>query len=958
MPSTTWLSRSHWDALSPIRQLQHASSSKSARVLGASTLSSTTAPRGYPTPPSATPRDSPALVAPTAPVRRPVGTARSPERPSAWNARPSALDHPVDSRSDPPQPPQPLSHPAACSTRQPRCEDERWLRSPRSQQALAHAASEDHRAGARSRREDDRPPRSATRNETAHAHAQRDAASTREVSPRRYEEARTRAFHSEREREAAAQTARTNLPGHRTGAPRAASTNHRGGPQEELPGEESAGRTAERRHGGASREASVSTTHIYLPPPLSSPPAPRARPARPLSLDPRVPVERARRPLPSPAPPAHRARTPPADTIHPTHGPRVGAPSSDALLRSRRPVDDASPSCGVAPAPASHARPLALEAPPPELPPTSGALSPRSHARVVVRAHHEHEALAAEAAWRARLASYLTEPTAVVQVTPTRLYGAASLASALLHDTRTLVERARVLPDDVPLPTRDPRADALSSRGLAAPASASLPRHSSNKRAPIEHAHDAPPPKPPTRTLSPCSQGRADVHAYFAAQAQAFEQRQRERALAQHDNSPARPFPLNAPLPERPSADDALSPRSRARVEVRAHHERKNQAAEAAWRAHQARWSPDRWPNTPVPPTTALPRAHRAPVPPADAPQPTRNPRTGAPSFRGPTTAPTMHAPRERDVPASRSSARLAATSRPGSSTTRETSISSALREGCRAVPAQHALGSLSLSPTSARKGEQAHTYALSLDVSGSTSTRRPAPAIDAHAPSKHAHHPPAPTRSCSRPSLHSLSNGVQTAASNRPARMCTLPPIDCGDERSFRSPHGRPAPTDATREDLCARAQREVAQPSGEASRETRSSGAPRQNRPNDNTTPREHWPAPARTGQEFEASLRSVQASTSIHPSSALPVASTNRHDGLRGRHSPPSPSMPGMLDACPPSACSPSVSTDMRSSAPSQAISLPADTESSGLPPQCENLARFWSSFLRKPQALASV
>ncbi|KAH9834200.1 uncharacterized protein C8Q71DRAFT_859851 [Rhodofomes roseus] len=902
MPAATWLSQSHWDALSPIRQLKHASSSKSARALGASTLSSTTAPRGYQPPPSSTFRDSPAPVALSEPTRRPVGTARAHERPSASNARPSALDRRADSHRD--LPPPPRSRPADRSTGQPDCEDERRLRSPRSQPAPAHDTSEDARARARPQREDDRPPRSATRNETALAHAQRGTPSTRVVSPRRYEQARTHAPRSEREREAGAQVAPTNsAPRARKAASTNASTSSTGHP------EDAPTSTGTSRREGRSREISregtvLVSTHVRPPAGLSSPPAPHTPLSRFSSHD---------------APPPPRALSPCSQGRADVHAyfKAQAQVATDCKARAR----------ALTQLDGSLARPFTLDDPPSEHEPAAQALSPRSRARAEVRARHEHETRAAEAAWRARVASYSTEHPTVVQVTATRLYGAASLASALSHDTHTLVERVRVLPDDAPLPTRDPRADALSSRSLAAPASASPPRHSSDKRAPGEHAHDAPPPKSPTRALSPCSQGRADVHAYFAAQAQAFEQRQRERALAQHDNSPVRPFPLNAPSPERPSADDALSPRSRARVEVRAHHERKNQAAEAAWRAHQARRSPDRWPNTPVPSTTVLPRAHRAPVPPADAPQPTRNPRTGVPSFRGPTTAPTMHAPRERDVPASHSSARSAATSRPGSSTTREMSISSALREGCRAVPAQHVFGSLSLSPTSARKGEQAH-------------------------------HPPSPTRSCSRPSSHSLSNGVQTAVSDRHARVCTLPPIDCGDERSFRSPHGRPAPTDATREDRCARAQREVAQPSGEASRETRSSGAPRQNRPNGNATPREHWPAPARTGQEFEASLRSVRASTSSHPSSALPIASTNRHDGSRGRHSPPSPSTPGTLDACPPSACSPSVSTDMCGSSPPHAISLPTNVEPSSLPLQREELAQFWSSFLRKPQVSASV
>ncbi|KAH9834198.1 uncharacterized protein C8Q71DRAFT_859849 [Rhodofomes roseus] len=814
MPSATWLTRSYWDALSPIRQLERASSSYSGRAHGANTSSSTTAPRGYPPPRSATPCDSPAPAEPSVPIRRPVGTARSHERPSASNARPSALNAGGDLPSRPP----PLSHPGRPVTRQPapvcsrqvRYEGERY-RAPRSDGA---AASEDRRAGVRARREDDRIARSATRNEPVHAHAQRDAPPTRAGSPHPYEQARTRAHRSEREIQPAARTAPARSPGGPTGA--------------------------------------------------------------------------------------------------------------SATRRGMEPVRVRDGTVSVS----NHVRPLAGLSSPPRPP--------------------------------------------------------ARLPRLLPMDTLALATR--------------------SYRSPAPPSSldASSSRH------------------PPARALSPCSQGRADVHAYFAAQGQVFEQHRRARALAQQDDSPARPFTLDEPTSEHPSADCTLSPRSRARAEVRAHHERKDRAAEAAWRAHQERWSPDRWPSAPVPPAPAPSRAHRTSIPPGDAPQPTRDPRADAPTSRGPagptsaahprhssdTRAPVVHAHHALEGPTDAQAVRVrdaahsteytpaspqtaparssggpvcasstrreagatgirdgtdAVSTRPahrlpshGSSvpaerarrppsTTREKSVSGDLREGCRAERDQRALGSLSSSATSARKGKQARVYAP-------PSTR------------------PAPPRLADQrlQSTRTLPQSTPITLRRSRARARALP------RSRFRTACKLLRPTDTRAHAHSLRSIAGTSDPSAlltvgrpQPMQHARiAAPAPSvkllnlQNRPNGNATPRERWPAPVRTGQEFEASLRSVQASTSIHPSSALPVAGTNRHDGLRGRHSPPSPSMPGTLDACPPSACSPSVSTDMRRSAPSQAISLPADTESSGLPPQRENLARFWSSFLRKPQALASV
>ncbi|KAH9836667.1 uncharacterized protein C8Q71DRAFT_857887 [Rhodofomes roseus] len=849
MPSTTWLSQSHWDAL---------------------TLSSTTAPRGYPPPPSATPRDLAAPAAPSTPIRRPVGTAQSHERPSAVDARPSALDRRVDSRGD--LPPPPLSRPLARSTRQPDCEDERRFRSPRSRPAPTHDAS-DPRARARPQREDDQPPRSATRNETAHAHAQRDAPSTRAVSPRRYEETRTCAFHSEREREAAAQTARTNLPGHRTGAPRAASTNHRGGPQEELPGEGSAGRTTEKERGGAGGETPVSTIYIYLPPPLSSPPAPRARPARPLSHDPRVPVERACRPLPSPAPPAHRARSPPADTIHPTHGPRVGVPSSVAPLRSRRSVDDSSPSGGLAPAPASHARPLALEAPSPELPPTSGALSPRSHARVVVRAHHEREAQAAEAAWRARLASYSTEPTAVVQVIPTRVYGAALLASTLSHDTRMPEERARVPPAVVLPSTRTYHAEEPSSRG-STPVPTS---HASNTYAPGERVLRHPAPSPSSRGLAPAPVSHAsDAHAPRERVARAFHGVVHPAAATQSGH------PTTSKTPRRVgcrAARDLRVPGSLPSTPGVS-------AREASALVSTPRSSSDAHPS----------RVSRTSTHGEDRPARAMSPRSHAQALRA-------REERQRDaiIMLARVYLAAAATERRRALSRRKDICEERTRAGVwlHETP-DHAI-STPEPLCSVEDSRAVPSCDLNRSSGGQLTTRvRSArlTALDALASSGRAQRPPA----------HS-------------------PHLDVSYSPQPRSPASTPASRNS----------------------------APHLPSP----MLREHWPTSACTGREFEATLRSTRTSMSNCPSKALPAASTiSGRDGSRDRHSPPSPSVPGALDACPPSARLPSVSTDLLGSSPSQAKSLPADAEPSGPPPQRENLAQFWSSFLRKPQVSASV
>ncbi|KAH9843231.1 uncharacterized protein C8Q71DRAFT_904149 [Rhodofomes roseus] len=212
-----------------------------------------------------------------------------------------------------------------------------------------------------------------------------------------------------------------------------------------------------------------------------------------------------------------------------------------------------------------------------------------------------------------------------------------------------------------------------------------------------EWAHAPSPCRPPSRALSPRSRGRAAVHAFFEAQAQAAARREEQAcALAQRNDQPARPCPFDEPPPELPPAADALSPRSRARIVVRAHHERERQTAEAARRARQGRYSTERAPvaqaaptrssgglprasatgrevgpagvrdstvtvSTPVPhpsppsprirptrppshgqhvpvdrtcrpPPSPAPPAHRARAPPADAIQPARSPRAGAPS--------------------------------------------------------------------------------------------------------------------------------------------------------------------------------------------------------------------------------------------------------------------------------------------------------------------------------------
>ncbi|KAH9829022.1 uncharacterized protein C8Q71DRAFT_863577 [Rhodofomes roseus] len=103
MPLSTWLPRSQWDALSPFRELERAFPSNSAREYSARTFSSTIAPRGYPPPLSATPRDSRASPVPVPCVWRSVGTEPARKRRSALNARPFALDFPR---------PPPLSCPA------------------------------------------------------------------------------------------------------------------------------------------------------------------------------------------------------------------------------------------------------------------------------------------------------------------------------------------------------------------------------------------------------------------------------------------------------------------------------------------------------------------------------------------------------------------------------------------------------------------------------------------------------------------------------------------------------------------------------------------------------------------------------------------------------------------------------------------------------------------------------
>ncbi|KAH9836216.1 uncharacterized protein C8Q71DRAFT_724053 [Rhodofomes roseus] len=892
MPSTTWLSRSHWDALSPIRQLKHASSSKSARALGASTLSSTTAPRGYPPPPSATPRDSPAPAAPSTPIRRPVGTARSHERPSAVDARPSALDRRVDSRGD--LPPPPLSRPLARSTRQPDCEDERWLRSPRSRQAPAHDASEERalartqreeRARACTQREDDRPSRSATRNETARAHAQRDAPSTRAVSPPRYEQTRMRTHH-ERAAQVAAQ-ATPALDAAYSTARRLAAHNANGRDSE---GEgtrlANASSTTRAGVGERGREGTTVSSQVRPSSALSQPPRPRVPPAHLLAMD--------------------------------------------ALALVTRSALSAAPSSP-------------FDAPSPRLPPPR-ALSPCSQGRADVYAYFAAQALVSEQRKQTRAIAQRDDPPArpFMLDEPTSEHPPA--AQALSPGTRTPVECTRVPPVEASLSIRQRDALAHVEHTHRSPAPPPLSDASLRSRRPVADSSPRTPLHPIANgTQVSAHRPRSDIRAHAPPPAYCEDDQRAcgQREDAQPSGEALRETRVPAQYEDRPAR--AMSPRSRARA-LRAHEERQLDAEISAARAIRAAAAAKRSLALSLREdireernrTAVRPREDQAA---GDATREDARVRCALPPVSSEVVRTTRTS---RDCPAPAQGDCQALTGTPRqcevrahAASTQELSLRS--MEASRAVQpcdSNHSSGErLTTCTSSARStqydapapSERAQRFKLpphSRPIDRATHQAPLPQQIDGPAPVEGVREPSSPARSPSPSFKRFAGSPVQyLAASHGKTNLPRRSPLVAG------------SPT--------------VDIPASRRS-------APHPSSP----TQREHWPTPVRTSQTFEATLRSARSSTSNRPSKALPAASTGSHDGSRGRHSPPLPSTSGTLDACPPSACSPSVSTDRRSSPPSQAISLPADTESSGLPPQRENLVRFWSSFLRKPQAPASV
>ncbi|KAH9828812.1 uncharacterized protein C8Q71DRAFT_891794 [Rhodofomes roseus] len=537
----------------------------------------------------------------------------------------------------------------------------------------------------------------------------------RTLSPRSHGRVVVRAHH-EREAQAAAaawRAHRARYSAERWPAAQAAPTRSSGGPARVSPTRRGV-ETAGVRDGTA--EVSTSTHAPSGPSP--SPSSQRVRPARPLSHDPHVLVERARRPPPSPAPPAHRERAPPADSHPPSRQGDTLAPaeciprrpvspsSSDALLRSRRPVAISSPSYCLAPASTPHARPLSLAAPTPWHPP-SRALSPQSRARALVHRHQEREAQAAKQA----------------EGSPIRSSGGLAHASAKGREVESTGGR-----EDTPAPAHSLSCNTLSPverahhRSVPPPLSSALAPTSRQgvdrpaRQAPHWHANGAhgahvPPIGAPSDVRTspdsarPAAASRPGPSTTCEMSSSGDPRRDGCRAARDHRapgslSSPASSTHADGPARANALILDASDPPS----------PRKPASASVLLPRH----SPDsRPPSRPFEQVALASVEHdhrRLASPSSGVPAPAPRERNGPPMCQAPLPhvvgtlgkhAPPTVAP--FDARASPDTARPAAASRPSLLTARKTSSSDNLRDGCRAVRDHRSPGSLPSSASSCR---------------------------------------------------------------------------------------------------------------------------------------------------------------------------------------------------------------------------------------------------------------